>query len=85
MTELDETERSRVASNTKSEPRVGAAMPVAKIYVTEGQYDEPRLERVSVAVQDSLRGIRKIPPDDYYQIIYVLSETGTWTRPLSWV
>ena len=47
-------------------------MPVAKIHVTEGQYDEPRLERVSGAVQDSLRRILKIPPDDFYQIIHVL-------------
>jgi hypothetical protein len=48
------------------------AMPVAKIHVMEGQYDEPRLGRVSGAVQDSLRGILKIPPDDFYQIIHVL-------------
>jgi phenylpyruvate tautomerase PptA (4-oxalocrotonate tautomerase family) len=47
-------------------------MPIVKIHVMEGQYDEPRLERVSGAVQDSLRRILKIPPDDFYQIIHVL-------------
>lgn len=47
-------------------------MPVAKIYVTEGQYDEPRLHKVSGAVQDSLLEILKVPPDDFYQIIHVL-------------
>jgi phenylpyruvate tautomerase PptA (4-oxalocrotonate tautomerase family) len=47
-------------------------MPVAKIHVTEGQYDEPRLQKVSGAVQDSLREILKVPPDDFYQIIHVL-------------
>jgi hypothetical protein len=47
-------------------------VPVAKIHVTEGQYDEKRLQRVSAAVQDSLREILKIPPDDFFQIIHVL-------------
>jgi hypothetical protein len=35
-------------------------MPVAKIHVTEGQYDEPRLQRLSAAMQDALRGILNI-------------------------
>jgi hypothetical protein len=47
-------------------------MPVAKIHVTEGQYDERRLQTVSGAVQDSLREILKVPPDDFFQIIHVL-------------
>jgi hypothetical protein len=47
-------------------------MPVAKIYVMEGQYDEPRLHKVSGAVQDSLHEVLKVPPDDFYQIIQVL-------------
>lgn len=47
-------------------------MPVAKIHVLEGRYDERRLGNVSKAVQDSLIGILKIPPDDFFQIIHVL-------------
>jgi hypothetical protein len=47
-------------------------MPVAKIHVTEGQYDEPRLQRLSAAVQDALRGILNVPADDFFQIIHVL-------------
>src|SRR5256886_12810277 len=47
-------------------------MPVAKIHVTEGQYDEPRLQRLSAAVQDALRGTLNIPADDFFQIIHVL-------------
>jgi hypothetical protein len=47
-------------------------MPVAKIHVTEGQYDEPRLQRLSAAVQDALRGILNVPGDDFFQIIQVL-------------
>jgi len=47
-------------------------MPVAKIHVLEGQYDERRLTSVSKAVQDALISVLKIPTDDFYQIIHVL-------------
>ena len=47
-------------------------MPIAKIHVTEGQYDEPRLQRLSAAVQDALRGTLNVPADDFFQIIHVL-------------
>lgn len=47
-------------------------MPVAKIHVLEGRYDERRLTKVSEAVQEALISILKIPADDFYQIIHVL-------------
>jgi hypothetical protein len=47
-------------------------MPVAKIHVLEGRYDERRLTNVSKAVQEALTSTLKIPPDDFYQIIHVL-------------
>ena len=47
-------------------------MPVAKIHVLEGRYDERRLTNVSNAVQEALISVLKIPPDDFYQIIHVL-------------
>lgn len=47
-------------------------MPIAKIHVLEGQYDERRLSNVSKAVQDALMGVLKIPPDDFFQIIHEL-------------
>jgi len=47
-------------------------MPLAKIHVLEGQYDEPRLGRLSQAVQQALIGVLKIPPDDFFQIIHEL-------------
>ena len=47
-------------------------MPVAKIHVLEGRYDERRLTNVSKAVQDALISVLKIPADDFYQIIHVL-------------
>jgi phenylpyruvate tautomerase PptA (4-oxalocrotonate tautomerase family) len=47
-------------------------MPVAKIHVLEGQYDEARLRKVSSAVQNGLIGALGIPPEDFFQIIHVL-------------
>src|SRR5258706_13278767 len=45
-------------------------MPLAKIHVLEGRYDEHRLGIVSKAIQDALMSILKIPSDDFFQIIY---------------
>src|SRR5580658_5364463 len=47
-------------------------MPIARIHVLEGRYDERRLGDVSRAVQDALISILKIPSDDFFQIIHVL-------------
>jgi phenylpyruvate tautomerase PptA (4-oxalocrotonate tautomerase family) len=47
-------------------------MPIAKIHVLEGRYDDRRLASVSSAVQDALISVLKIPPDDFFQIIHVL-------------
>ncbi len=47
-------------------------MPVAKIHIRGGQYDEARLGKVSRAVQDGLMSVLDIPPDDFFQIIHIL-------------
>jgi Tautomerase enzyme len=47
-------------------------MPVAKIHLLKGQYNEARLGKVSGAVQDGLISALGIPPEDFYQIIHVL-------------
>jgi len=47
-------------------------MPLVKIHVLEGQYDERRISNVSKAVQDALMSVLKIPPDDFFQIIHEL-------------
>ena len=47
-------------------------MPLAKIHVLEGRYDERRLGNISKAIQDALISILKSPPDDFFQIIHVL-------------
>jgi hypothetical protein len=47
-------------------------MPLAKIHVLEGRYDEERLGKVSSAVQNGLVSALGIPPEDFFQIIHVL-------------
>ena len=47
-------------------------MPIVKIHVLDGRYDERRLGNVSRAVQDALESILKIPSDDFYQVIHEL-------------
>ena len=47
-------------------------MPLAKVHVLEGQYDEVRLGKVSSAVQNGLISALGIPPEDFFQIIHVL-------------
>ena len=50
-------------------------MPLAKIHVLEGQYDEARMNGVAAAIQEALINVLKVPPDDFYQIIHVLSRS----------
>lgn len=47
-------------------------MPLAKIHVHEGRYDEARLEGLSAAIQGALVNTLGIPEDDFFQIIYQL-------------
>ena len=47
-------------------------MPLAKIHVLEGRYDERCLGNVSRAIQDALISILKVPSDDFFQIIHML-------------
>jgi hypothetical protein len=47
-------------------------MPVAKIHVLEGQYNEARLAKVSSAIQNGLISALGIPPEDFFQIFHIL-------------
>ena len=47
-------------------------MPLAKIHVVEGRYDEDRIAKVSGAVQAALVNTLRVPPDDFYQLIFEL-------------
>jgi 4-oxalocrotonate tautomerase len=50
-------------------------MPLAKLHVLEGQYNEVRLGKVSRAVQNGLISALGIPPEDFFQIIHVLPKS----------
>ncbi len=49
-------------------------MPLAKIHVLEGRYDEARLDRMSGAVQNGLISALGIPPEDFFQVIHDYSD-----------
>src|SRR5258706_5870495 len=47
-------------------------MPLAKIHVVEGRYGEARMGKVSNAVQAALINTLRVPPEDFYQLIFEL-------------
>jgi phenylpyruvate tautomerase PptA (4-oxalocrotonate tautomerase family) len=47
-------------------------MPLAKIHVVEGRYDEARIAKMSGAVQAALRNTLGVPVEDFYQLIFEL-------------
>src|SRR5262249_60646753 len=47
-------------------------MPLAKIHVVEGRYDEARIAKVSGAVQAALMNTLRVPPEDFYRLIFEL-------------
>ena len=40
-------------------------MPLAKIHIKDGQYDDKRLNKVSKAIQDALISVLGVPPEDF--------------------
>jgi Tautomerase enzyme len=48
-------------------------VPLAKIHVREGRYDEARLAKLGNAIQDALEEVLGIPPEDYFRIFHVLA------------
>ncbi len=47
-------------------------MPVAKIHVHDGAYEEGELARIGEAIQGALEAVLKVPPEDYFRIYHVL-------------
>jgi phenylpyruvate tautomerase PptA (4-oxalocrotonate tautomerase family) len=47
-------------------------MPLAKIHVVEGRYDEDRLAKVSGTIQAASMNTLRVPPEDFYQLIFEL-------------
>ena len=47
-------------------------MPLAKIHVLEGRYDQNRIAKVSGAIQSALMNTLRVPAEDFYQLIFEL-------------
>jgi phenylpyruvate tautomerase PptA (4-oxalocrotonate tautomerase family) len=62
-------DRTRALHETDKED---CAMPLAKIHVAEGRYDEARIAKVSGAIKAALMSTLGVPPDDFYQLIFEL-------------
>jgi hypothetical protein len=45
-------------------------MPLAKIHVLQGRYDNERLDKISHAIQAALMNTLGVPPEDFYQLIF---------------
>ena len=45
-------------------------MPLAKIHVVEGRYDESRMAKVSGAIQAALMNTLRVPAEDFYQLYF---------------
>jgi hypothetical protein len=50
-------------------------VPLAKIHVVEGRYDETRIAKVSRAIQAALMNTLRVPPEDFYQLVFELPKT----------
>jgi Tautomerase enzyme len=48
------------------------AIPLAKIHVVEGRYDQDRISKVSGAIQAALINTLRVPPEDFFQMIFEL-------------
>jgi phenylpyruvate tautomerase PptA (4-oxalocrotonate tautomerase family) len=58
-------------------------MPLAKIHVVEGRYDESRIAKVSGAIQAALINTLHVPPEDFYQLIFELPKNRFLHTPRS--
>jgi phenylpyruvate tautomerase PptA (4-oxalocrotonate tautomerase family) len=47
-------------------------MPLAKIHVLEGHYDQKRIAKISGAIQSALIITLHVPPEDFFQLIFEL-------------
>ena len=50
-------------------------MPLAKIHVLEGRYDQNRMAKVSAAIQAALMDTLRVPAEDFYQLIFELPKS----------
>jgi hypothetical protein len=56
-------------------------MPLAKIHIKEGQFNEARIAKVSGAIQAALMNTLGVPPEDFYQLIFELPKNRLLHTP----
>ena len=56
-------------------------MPLAKIHVVKGRYDQARIAKVSSAIQAALMNTLRVPPEDFYQLIFELPKNRLLHTP----
>jgi phenylpyruvate tautomerase PptA (4-oxalocrotonate tautomerase family) len=47
-------------------------MPLVKIHVLEGHYDQKRIAKISGAIQSALMNTLHVPAEDFFQLIFEL-------------
>ncbi|HEX8808856.1 MAG TPA: tautomerase family protein, partial [Xanthobacteraceae bacterium] len=47
-------------------------MPLAKIHVLEGRYDQSRIAKILSAIQSALMNTLRVPSEDFFQLIFEL-------------
>src|SRR6202035_1119561 len=57
------------------------SMPLAKIHVLEGRYDEARIAKGSGAIQAALINTLRVPPEDFYQLIFEMAKNRLLHTP----
>jgi phenylpyruvate tautomerase PptA (4-oxalocrotonate tautomerase family) len=67
----DDSKKNHPALKTR-DPKGDHVMPLAKIHVVEGRYDKHRIAKVSGAIQAALMNTLRVPPEDFYQLIFEL-------------
>ena len=45
-------------------------MPLAKIHVLEGRYNESRIAKISSAIQSALMNTLRVPSEDFFQLLF---------------
>jgi pimeloyl-ACP methyl ester carboxylesterase len=66
--------RQRIAHEHLDQKLREHLMPLAKIYVREGRYSEPRIDAISASLQAALINTLGVPPDDFFQLIFEMPQ-----------
>ena len=56
-------------------------MPLAKIHVLEGRYDQSRIAKISSAIQSALMNTLRVPSEDFFQLIFELPKNRVLHTP----